>query len=43
MLNQACSILYLLQLTGHMEDMLIAAYNKFDAWKAKKMIKRWNL
>ncbi|XP_041366355.1 general transcription factor IIH subunit 1-like [Gigantopelta aegis] len=31
---------YHINLTGHMEDMLIAAYNKFDAWKAKKMTKR---
>ncbi|XP_046581673.1 general transcription factor IIH subunit 1-like [Haliotis rubra] len=31
---------YSVDLCGHMEEMLQAAYNKFDAWQAKKLSRR---
>lgn len=36
LLNQHYSV----NLTGHMEEMLSAAYNKFDLWQAKRQVKR---
>ena len=30
-----------LQLTGHMEDMLSAAFAKFEAWQNKRLNRRW--
>lgn len=38
--EQLLSQHYSVNLIGHMEEMLNAAYNKFDVWQAKRQIKR---